>query len=198
MKPLNMAIITILILFCAALSSLADEVTAERDVRGISFTPMVPQIVQGTVKLDIPFSCQRLNSMHQKEKYPITFFQAHCPGKNPCLSINIMVMLIADSIRPYDEIKKKSEKEDFGAEGGKVFPEFLIESKESGADKTAMLVGSSFAMGTHIIGYYYSNEKKITSKVIVGLIYGEKMSDDEWQYVLAKSIQILRSVKLIK
>ncbi len=67
-----------------------------------------------TVTIEIPLSCSRTDTEHAKEKYPITFFTAGCDGASPCLTLSIMVMILPESIRGYDDVVKRSLKEDFG------------------------------------------------------------------------------------
>ena len=198
MKHIHTVFIIVISLLCAVHVSRADEIAAEREIRGISFTPMVPQIVQGTVRLDIPFSCLRINTEHNKEKFPITFFGADCLGKVPCFSLSFTVMIIPDTLRGYEEIVAKSKKEDFGAGRFDELPKELIARSDSGAAKTSLIFGNHLLSGNNVIGYYYNREKKITAKVVAGLVYMEKFSPEEWQYVLFKTFQILKSVKFEK
>jgi len=199
MNRINTILFVSLTVLAFALPSGAEDAPMmERIIRGIDFSPMVPQIVQGTVRLDIPFSCRRIDTYHQKEKYPITFFRADCPGKTPCFSLSFTVMLIPDALRGYEEIVSKSKKEDFGSGKFDELPEDLIASSDSGAGKTSLIFGNHIISGNNVVGFYYNREKKLTSKIIVGLVYMESFSKEDWQYVLTKSFQVLKSVQFVK
>lgn len=197
MKP-PVILLAAVIASCMAAPLQAGDPGPGKTIRGTSFLPRAAREVAGTVKIDIPLSCSRTDSEHAKEKYPITFFTSGCGGANPCLTLSVMVMVIPESIRGFDEVVSRSIKEDFGAGETRKINEALIASPGSGADRISLHYGPSFLTGNHIIGYYHSRDKRTTSKVVVGLTFIENFSEGEWQAVLVHSVNILKSVRFMK
>jgi hypothetical protein len=188
----------VLIAICITPRLSAEKSRPDTLIRGVRFLPSATRLVAETIHIDIPRSCLRTDSVHAKEKYPITFFTAGCNGASPCLTLSIMVMVIPESIRGFDEVVDRSLKEDFGAGDPRKINEALIVSPCSGADRVSLYYGPSFVAGNHIIGYYHSHEKKSTSKVVIGLTFIDSFSDGEWQAVLVHSVNILKSVRFPK
>ena len=198
MKIRKIAVHSLFIAIVFAVSLPAQEMDPARNIRGISFQPSESHTVANAVSIEVPRACKKMETIHRKEKYPISFFTADCGGRVPCFTLSVAVMVIPASLRSYEDIIVKSEREDFGKGERKPLPARFIQTGANGASKTAILTGNSYALGNHIVGYYYNDEKKITSKVLIGLSYVEKFTDDEWRHILVSSIGILRSVKFVK
>lgn len=198
MKIKKIAVHSLFAAIAVTVSLPAQEMDPGRSIRGIAFQPSESHTVAGAVSIEVPRACRKAETIHQKEKYPITFFVADCGGRVPCFTLSVAVMVIPASLRSYEDIIVKSEREDFGKGERKPLPARFIQTGANGASKTAILTGSSYALGNHIVGYYYNEERKITSKVLIGLSYVEKFTDDEWSHILVSSIGILRSVKFVK
>lgn len=197
MKTRFILIAALLASFNAAPSP-AGDLTPDTRVRGLSFLPRAEREIAGTVRIDVPRSCAREDAAHAKEKYPMAFFTAGCGGANPCLTLSIMVMIIPESIRGFDEVVKRSQEEDFGPGDVRKINEALIANPGSGADRLSLHYGPSYLAGSHIIGCFHSAAKKKTSKVVIGLTYFDSLTDGEWQVVLVNSVNILKSLKFMK
>ncbi|MBM9548346.1 hypothetical protein JWG40_15070 [Leptospira sp. 201903074] len=161
--------------------------------RGIDFSATEVQKVKG-MSITVPKMAKRSDSIHMKDKFPITFFKADCMQEKECFSLLISVSILPDSLKTYETLVEESKASDFGNPPYEVNK--WVELLTFKTDKTTILLGPGELLGTKINAFYYFKETKETYKVSINLIYHPKFPDEEWKEILMHSFLILESINI--
>ncbi|TGM72630.1 hypothetical protein EHR01_15450 [Leptospira mtsangambouensis] len=161
--------------------------------RGINFSTTEAQKIKA-MSIFIPQAAKRSDSIHMKDKYPITFFKADCIQEKECFSLLIAVSVIPESIKSFDTLVEESRAADFGNPPYEVNK--WVELLTFKTEKTKILMGPGELLGTKINTFYYIKDTNETYRVSMNLIYHPKFPDEEWQDILMHSFLILNSINI--
>ncbi|PJZ81305.1 hypothetical protein [Leptospira meyeri] len=161
--------------------------------RGINFSTTEAQKIKA-MSIFVPQAAKRSDSIHMKEKFPITFFKADCIQEKECFSLLIAVSVIPESIKSFDTLVEESRATDFGNPPYEVNK--WVELLTFKTDKTKILMGPGELLGTKINAFYYMKDSNETYRVSMNLIYHPKFPEEEWQDILMHSFLILNSINI--
>ncbi|PJZ46792.1 hypothetical protein [Leptospira brenneri] len=171
----------------------ATESEIQNTFRGIDFSSTEVQKVQ-SMEITIPKIAKRVDSIHNTDKYPITFFKADCIQEKDCFSLLISVLAIPHSLKSYETILQESKIKDFGSTPYEMNKWMELTSFKT--DKTTILFGPGELLGNKINAFYYFKDTKETYKVTINLIYHPNFQDEEWKNILLHSFLIIDSISI--
>ncbi|MCW7480266.1 hypothetical protein [Leptospira kanakyensis] len=161
--------------------------------RGIDFSVTEVQKVKA-MSITVPKIAKRSDSLHMKDKFPITFFKADCIQEKECFSLLIAVSVIPESLKSYETLVEESRATDFGNPPYEVNK--WVELLTFKTEKTKILMGPGELLGTKINAFYFMKDTNETYRVTINLIYHPKFPEEEWKDILMHSFLILNSVNI--
>ncbi|MCW7469278.1 hypothetical protein [Leptospira kanakyensis] len=161
--------------------------------RGIDFSVTEVQKVKA-MSITVPKIAKRSDSLHMKDKFPITFFKADCIQEKECFSLLIAISVIPESLKSYETLVEESRATDFGNPPYEVNK--WVELLTFKTEKTKILMGPGELLGTKINAFYFMKDTNETYRVTINLIYHPKFPEEEWKDILMHSFLILNSVNI--
>ncbi|TGL44374.1 hypothetical protein [Leptospira perdikensis] len=175
------------------LTIFATESESSDTFRGINFSATEVQQVKA-MTITVPKIAKRSDSIHMKDKFPITFFKADCTQEKECFSLLISVSILPASLKSFETLVEDSKASDFGDTPYEVNK--WVELLTFKTDKTKILMGPGELLGTKINAFYHIKETNETYKVSINLIFHPKFPDEEWKDILMHSFLILNSINI--
>ncbi|TGL86485.1 hypothetical protein EHQ68_14285 [Leptospira congkakensis] len=175
------------------LTIFATESETSDSFRGIDFSTTEVQKIKA-MTITVPKIAKRSDSIHLKDKFPITFFKADCTQEKECFSLLISVSILPSSLKSFETLVEDSKASDFGDTPYEVNK--WVELLTFKTDKTKILMGPGELLGTKINAFYHIKETNETYKVSINLIFHPKFPDEEWKDILMHSFLILNSINI--
>ncbi len=171
----------------------ATESETSDSFRGIDFSVTEVQKVKA-MSITVPKITKRSDSIHMKDRFPITFFKADCTQEKECFSLLIAISIIPEPIKSFDTLVEESRATDFGNPPYEVNK--WVELLTFKTEKTKILMGPGEILGTKINAFYYIKETNETYRVSMNLIFHPKFSEEEWKDILMHSFLIFNSIQM--
>ncbi|TGK82003.1 hypothetical protein EHQ24_12070 [Leptospira noumeaensis] len=186
-------LLLVALLILPFLAIFATESETSDSFRGIDFSVTEVQKVKA-MSITVPKIAKRSDSLHMKDKFPITFFKADCIQEKECFSLLIAISVIPESLKSYETLVEESRATDFGNPPYEVNK--WVELLTFKTEKTKILMGPGELLGTKINAFYFMKDTNETYRVTINLIYHPKFPEEEWKDILMHSFLILNSVNI--
>ncbi|MBM9589980.1 hypothetical protein JWG41_05955 [Leptospira sp. 201903075] len=169
------------------------ESNLDKSYRGVKFIPAEKQVV-GDMTISIPNLANRSESLHNQDKYPITFFRIDCQNEKECFSIMIAVSIIPESRFTFEQLVEEAKTNEFEKSPHEMVK--WLEILKFKTDKTTILLGPGKVLGTKLIAFYQKNDKKETYRINMSLVYHPNFPEEDWKNIITHTFFILDSVTI--
>ena len=158
-------------------------------IRGVDFEPMELTKVNPYLMMPVPRPWEKhyLESKNGDKIFIVS-------DLNPRFALSIMFSIIPDTRSSYEDIVKKSRKEDFGKEKIKNI-KIIEEADQTGADKKELSFGANIVTGNTLIGYYYFKDIKSTIKVHTNIVFVDPFEDEEWNFIIMTVMKMMLEIE---
>ncbi len=182
----------ILILLCFGFCSSIYAEHNVKTIRGVEFEPRTPVMVADFLSIDIPKNWDKETLSFKDNAKNISYIFSK---RNPEFAPSIMIFFEDDDGSNYYKIKSKYYNRIYGDKVTDVKEQIEIAKyMDKSADKKTVLYGSNFISGTAFLCLLHYGQEKKTVVVSYNLVFVNKFSTEDWNYITTNSLYILTSI----
>jgi tetratricopeptide (TPR) repeat protein len=164
-----------------------------RAIRDVVFEPRSTIVIEKQLAISIPDTWTREKIMQNDKDVAYTF-----ADMKPEFAPSVMIKVEKDDGTQFESIKEKYIKRAFGKNADHIAEQnILYKYLDPAASKKYIVYGENTVAGNAMISVLHYKEQGITVVVILTLIYVNNFSEDEWEYIVKHSANIISSFRMI-
>lgn len=164
-----------------------------RSIRDVVFEPRSTIVIEKHMAISIPDVWTRERISREDTNVSYTF-----SDKKPEFAPFIMIKVEKDDGTQFESIKNRYMKLVYGENEKQTAEQnILYKYLDPAASKKYIVYGSNSLAGNAMISLLHYEKQQTTVVVILSLIYTSKFTDDEWEYIVKHSANIITSFRMI-
>lgn len=164
-----------------------------RSIRDVVFEPRSTMVIEKQMAISIPDAWTREKISLKDNNASYTF-----SDRKPEFAPSVIIKVEKDDGTQFESIKNRYMKLVYGENEDKTAEQsILYKYLDPAASMKYIVYGSNSLAGNTMISFLHYTKQKTTVVVILSLIYTSKFPDDEWEYIVKHSANIITSFRMI-